>query len=83
MSQNKPQSAEQFRARIEAAHAAASTPTGGSFIRLADGTLVSDPNGVSTQPDAPAGATEAAPAAGVAVVEKIEPPAQGAAKKLR
>ena len=86
---NKPETADQHRARIEAAHAAASTPTGGSFIRQKDGTLVPDPNGVSTQAAAPAGDIDAASVAvvaGVAVVttaEAADPSAQNAAKKSR
>lgn len=74
---NKPETADQHRARIEAAHAAASTPTGGSFIRQRDGTLVRDPDSVST--DAPAVEEPVK----VAATEAADPSAQNAAKKSR
>lgn len=65
------------RAAVEAHCAATATPAGGSYIKHADGTMSLDPNGVTTQPAAPAGDTAAAPvAAPVAVAETADLSAQ-------
>lgn len=69
------------RAAVEAHCAATATHAGGSYIKHADGSLTLDPNGVTTQPAAPAGATSAVPA--VAATETVDPPAQAATKKPR
>lgn len=44
------QKADKHRADVEALAAASATPVGGSFVRLKDGTLVADRNGVTTKP---------------------------------
>jgi hypothetical protein len=79
---NKPDTADQYRARVEAAHAAASTATGGNFIRQKDGTLVPDPAYVSTDAPALDVPASAAPAL-VAATEALDLSGQSGAKKPR
>ena len=64
------------RAAIEAQCAANATQAGGSYIKHADGSMSLDPNGVTTQAAAPAGAMSAAPAAPVAAAETVDPSPQ-------